>query len=537
MGAVHSVRYRQEKQELNHWLSYAYVTKDRSWGNILYLIYLVIFFSVWWFVVLVFFAGGGAIILNILNPQNPRLAAVSLELFAFFIWFVIVGWRSLRRSPVMFSEEDAYLVCQMPLNPRTIVLRWLLMPWIKSLIPFAFFAITLGFSLAETTMIAGKMTIDRLFIYAWQGVQALLICIPLHLTLFVLIWAIGVWRMNAERQKRSLAVPLILFGLVCLFLLLGIDYSIGIKLAAPLGEWTGAAALFVKAGFRHEALSIALIIGWFVVSFSFLFLWILSSEFSPSWSAHETKETDKLRTLARYGFTHQVQEMRVKKRLGTRKKSIWAPVWVGPAAMIWKDLIQYWRAFSWGDFFNLTFFISSMLGFMYLPDISSRIFVIVFWAIETANVTTTRLRNDLSRWVIVKQLPLARHVWIPSDLIATSVLVCVTSLVGLLFGSILAGSFPPFEILLIPGMIASVAGMASFDIIRKARSDLLMRGISPGMSELTTIGGALCAGIPVLIATLMTGWVGILIAFVTSVLIAGGMLYLTIDAYRFIDQM
>ncbi|NLN69685.1 MAG: hypothetical protein GX142_02720 [Chloroflexi bacterium] len=200
-------------------MSFAFVSDDRSWENILYLIYLVIFFSVWWFVVLVFFAGGGAAILQGLNPQQPQIAAVAVALIAFLLWFVVAGFRSLRRSPVVFSEEDAYLVCQMPLDPRKLGLRWMLMPWLKSLVPFAAFAVTLGFSLAEVGMNPGAITINRVLNYSWQGLRALLAIIPIHLAMFTMIWIIGAWRVNARRYNRLLPGPTALFGMSGLFLL------------------------------------------------------------------------------------------------------------------------------------------------------------------------------------------------------------------------------------------------------------------------------------------------------------------------------
>ncbi|MCB5229250.1 MAG: hypothetical protein LHW44_04170 [Candidatus Cloacimonetes bacterium] len=535
MGAVGWLRFRQEKQELNHWLSYAFVPQERSWENTLYLIYLAIFFSVWWFVVLVFFAGGGATILTGINPEKPHLVAIIFELCAFLIWFVFAGYRGLRRSPVVFSEEDAYLVCQMPLNPRKVCLRWMLIPWLKSLLPFAVFAITLGFSLAEITLVNGEITITRLMAYASQGLQALLVCIPFHLILFTLVWVIGVLRMNARRMKRRPTVAVLVFGLLCLFLLSQIGNTLGLT-PGILGSWYYPAVDFFLAGFGYRSLGVASMIGWCLAAICITLLWIISDQFSPSWAAQETKEIDRLKSLERYGFSFQARELRIKRRLRLRDNPAWTPGWEGPAALIWKDLLQYWRGFSGGDFFDLLFFISSMMGFIYLPTLSSRFFVIVFWAMQTAKLTTTRLQNDLSRWVIFKQLPMPRYQWILAELSVGSLLVGAVSLIGMALGSILAGRFLPVEVMLLPGMIVSVAGMASFDLIRKARTDLMLRGSSPTVSELSTVGGALCAGIPVILETLIKGWPGKLIAILASMLIAVLMLNFAVDALRTVDQ-
>ncbi|NLN69686.1 MAG: hypothetical protein GX142_02725 [Chloroflexi bacterium] len=311
----------------------------------------------------------------------------------------------------------------------------------------------------------------------------------------------------------------------------------GFALAAPSGGWDGGVGFILRAGFGQAPLIKALLMGWWLAAMFIMVFWLVSGQFSASWAAQETKETDQMKSLSRYGFAHQVREMRVKNRLRLRDQVIWAPAWEGSAGIVWKDLLQYWRSFSWDDFFELVVLISSMMGLILLPTLSSRFFVVVFWAMRTGKITTARLQNDLSRWMIIKQLPLDCNQWIPADLTSTSILVGLASLIGMILGSLQVRRFPPVEAVLLPGMIASVAGMAGFDLMRKARADLLLRGVSPQVSELAIIGSALCAGVPVSLTALVAGWPGVLIGYSASILIAGLMLSLAVNALRYNAQV
>ena len=148
--AIHWIRSRKESRELSYWLSFVYFdTKDRSLNNRIYLVYLVVFFSVWWFIALLWFAKAGATLLTMFSPIDPTGLAIALNLLVLLVWFIVSFIQALRRSPVKFSEEDSLLTCQMPLNPRQVVMRWMAMPWVKSLLPFILLALVLGFSLAE----------------------------------------------------------------------------------------------------------------------------------------------------------------------------------------------------------------------------------------------------------------------------------------------------------------------------------------------------------------------------------------------------
>ncbi len=73
MQAVHWLRSRQEERELIYWLSIAsYDVRDRSVNNRIYLLYLIVFFSIWIFMTLTLFASAGARDSACRQSRQPR---------------------------------------------------------------------------------------------------------------------------------------------------------------------------------------------------------------------------------------------------------------------------------------------------------------------------------------------------------------------------------------------------------------------------------------------------------------------------------
>jgi hypothetical protein len=137
MQAVHWLRSLQEELELTYWLAIvSYKRHDHSISNRIYLLYLIIFFSIWIFVTLTFFASGGELLLRLINSDDPIQAAIFLETLLLGTWSIFGLWQSCKRSPVSFSEQDALLICQMPVSRRKVTMRWFLMPWLKNAILF-----------------------------------------------------------------------------------------------------------------------------------------------------------------------------------------------------------------------------------------------------------------------------------------------------------------------------------------------------------------------------------------------------------------
>ena len=526
MRALHWLRSRQEAEELSYWFSLvSYNPKDQSLNNRIYLVYLLVFFSAWWFMVLVWFASTGASLLAMIFPAAILPGTVGLELIVLLIWFLTVMVLSLLRSPVAFSEEDATLVCQMPLRPRGLVLRWSLMPWVKSVIPFLALAMVLGFSLAQVELTQQGVTDPNVFQYIVRGLRAALAILPLHLAGFGLIWANGVWLMSRQRRVTAWIVPVLAIVGVGLLLLSGILASFGVELPSGLAAPSGVLPALLRAGYIGDGLGAALRIAGLADLVVILLLYLSAGRFSASQAAQETQTQVTNRNLSRYGFTNQVRDRKAQKRLGFVRRTAWLPGWQGAAALTWKDALQSWRSVDIGMLYRLMTFFGVGLGLAFIPSLGGRLLLILTWALMATQFLTRRLREDLAHWVLLRQLPLKPLEFVLADLAFPGGLLLLVGLLGMLGGSLL-GTQSLWLGLSLPGMIASIAGVSAFTIFRHSRVDLLLSGLAPSVNEFGVLIAFVCASIPVAIYSLFPGFLGAIGGLLSSLLVG----YLALNA-------
>ncbi|MBG0787860.1 MAG: hypothetical protein H0S79_22455, partial [Anaerolineaceae bacterium] len=258
-----------------------------------------------------------------------------------------------------------------------------------------------------------------------------------------------------------------------------------------------------------------------IIALVIIILMVLSAgRFSASQAAHETKAQVADRELRRYGFSAQVRARRVQKRLGAARRAHWQPEWTGASALIWKDVLGTWRGFDISYFYRLMTFMGVGLGLVFIPTLGGRIILILTWALQASKFLTSRLREDLTHWTITRQQPFRPMNWILADLGFSSLLILFFGLLGMLGGAALGGQLPLAELLSLPGMIFSMAGASAAVIFRHARIDLLMAGQTPGINEFGVLLVALTAGVPVVIYSIVPGWLGVLFGVMASLFIA-----------------
>ena len=535
MKAIHWVRSRQEERELAFWLSIvSFDHRDHSFTNRIYFLYLILFFSVWVFVTLTFFASGGSILLSFINPGVPISAAMTIETLIIGIWNTISLRQSLKRSPVIFSEQDATLICQMPVNPRFVTLRWLLLPWLKSVIPISLLAIMLGFSLAEIALPGSG--VSHLPEYAGYGFRALLAIVPIHLGLFVMQWVVGIYGMQKSHQRRWLAgLFVILSILITLFLL---RLSQNMENAAQI-PWNNLAMLILyplQAGFGLGDVWVTLPISISISVIVLGFLYLVSGKFLLSQAAEETHALHTLNSALQFGFTSLGQQLKTKQKLGITRSPTRLPALVGEKVLIWKDILQSQRSFEILSLTNWVTILGLMISISFLSDLSSRALLFTIWVITTGKVSVKRLRSDLSCWVLVRQFPFSHKEFIIHDLFMSFFLTWILSLAGLGIGAVLSGNPVSSLAFLIPGVTAGVAGMAASDVIRRSRSDLLVDGLVPEIGAGGIILGLLFTGIPLSVHALFSGILWFSLSFLLSILLGIGAFYIASTAYRNIGR-
>lgn len=532
MNPVHWIRSRQEERELAYWLSFvAYDSRDRSFNNRLYFVYLVVFFTIWTFVTLALFAGGLATFLKTLSPADPARAAIFLEILLLGLWGVFSLRKACQRSPIVFSEEDATLICQTPVSRRQVTMRWFLMPWFKNAVPFWLIAVGLGFAFAEISL-TGIIDATRIPEYTGYGLRSWVALLPVHLALFLIIWIVGVYRLQKSIERGWLAWLAIPIALVVFYALLAVS-----RMSDP--AWDSLRQVLILpflSGFGKANLVIGLVAGGCAVIGTLAVLYWESETLSLSRAAQETQELDTISTAQRYGFTSYAQELQARRRVGTNRVSSRLPGRPGAAALIWKDIIQSQRAFRLSDVLPWILIFGAMFSLPFLPDLGSRALAVAVWVIQMGKVLAGRVRSDLAHWSLVRQLPIAHGKLVISDLSLAYVLGTSVSLAGLVLGSmILRSPFSPVAVIL-PGIVAAVAGMAAFDVMRRSRSNLLLNGTVPEVSAGGIILGVLFAFIPLLVSALLPGGMGFLLSIPISWLLGILALTLAVRSYRNIDD-
>jgi len=535
MDAVHWVRTRQEERELTYWLSIvSYDHRDHSFNNRIYLLYLIVFFSVWIFITLTFLASGGAVFLRLLNPEDPARAAIFLEVLLLGVWSVFALWQSVKRSPVVFSEQDATLICQMPLSHRQVTMRWFFMPWLKSAIPFWLVAITIGFSLAEIAM-PGTMGASRLPEYAGYGIRAWIAILPVQLALFSLQWIVGVYRLQKDLERRWLVWPVLTTAIVFLAFLLFFTFGASVPFSLPWNSIAEAILFPLQSGFGHGDLFVSLLSsGLFAVVLLGILFWI-SDTFSLSRAAQETQEMEVLNSALRFGFTSYAENLQTQQRLGMSRAPSRLPVSAGAGMLIWKDILQSQRSFRLSALSTWFIIFGIMSGLSLLPDLSSRAVAIAVWVIMIGKVSVIRIRSDLSCWSLVRQLPIAHKKFLLFELGSAYLLSVIISLTGLAVSSIISRTPIDGLAALVPGIIAGVAGMAIFDVTRRSRSSLLLNGVVPQVGAGGILLGLIFAAVPIFIDTFLSGMIGLFLAFSSSLLLGIIAFNLAVHFYHNID--
>jgi len=204
---------KQVLSNINYWLAIVgYDIHDRSASARVYLLYLITFFSTWALAIMFLISDFMA------NTLSPFLAShgmtftdivPTISMLLLILWSLYSIYEATNRSPLIFSEDDAHLLCQTPVNRRFVTLAWFFGKWPSSALLILATTATVGFAFLELEINNGIkiMSAGHLAIAA---LKPLSIIIPLHLGLFALVWVVGIYRLqqNITRIKimRSLRI-------------------------------------------------------------------------------------------------------------------------------------------------------------------------------------------------------------------------------------------------------------------------------------------------------------------------------------------
>jgi len=543
MQAVWMVRSRQILSRFRFFLAiFGYDRNDRSLTHKIYLIYAVVFYTLWAFAVLSLLAGVTAQFLEDIGklggqstgiPISLPNLAVGISTLGLLVWFILAAYRASRRSPIIFSEEDAYLICQTPADRRAVALAWLAGQWPPGAAPIWAIAVTLGFALIEASS-QGNLNGADIPRYVLAGFRSLSIVLFLQLGMLAIVWALGVLRL----QKDRIRLQLYLLPLVGAALLAVTWFSSGWSGFIPATAPGWALILLpveipLQAGYSLSNWGPGMLIslGW--AATGLLILTWAAADINLSRAAQESRglpvrgrsvlsEPSRRTQPAGKGDILGAEHLPSQwfKRLDWEARN-------KAQSLVLKDLVQSARL-HWltrlGRWIGLYLVGLAVLVIPTLPgsDWTVGALALVYWALMVAQQSTFRLKDDLAKWLLFRQLPVAARQVISGDLIiawARAVLIAWASLataaflefagLPVLFGA----NWTVFLglALLAAFMIGCIGLFGALDMLRQAKSALLLAGQSPQVGMLSLFLGGSIALIAALLVSQLA-WIGILLA-------------------------
>jgi hypothetical protein len=533
MRPVWMVRSRQIAKKLAFWLALiGYDSRDRSLSHRIYLAYASIFMSLWGFAMLSLVAGAAATGLTGTGIGSANQAAAGLSLLVLVVWFLYQLWQVSRRSPFVFSEEDAHLMCQTPVRRSFVAISWFAGDWFLQALPFWALGVTFGFAMIESQL-GGNVPFTELFRYIVSGLRALSLFIPLHLGLLALLWALGALRLQGDREWRRLP-GLVLTGIA--LIIISFAWGIGNPdfrgLVAPLGQvilWPLHYPL--QAAFSVQPWGSGLVIALGVASLGLVTLVVSGEGLNLSRAAQESTQREQIQNAQRYGMSGLAREIKQRDRLDTGRAPTRLPARPGSWVLPWKDILQSRYELGLAEVWNWLVLLGISTSLLLAPDFGSRLLLSAFWVFALSQRATSRLRADLSNWWVLRSLPFPPENLLRAELALPWGLVVATSWMAMLLGGAGLGSTRLGLALLVPPVCMLVSVIAAYDILRQSKADMLLNGNPPGISALAIIAGVVCL---VLLAAI-TWWAGVFLAFTICILLAYGLWKMAANQYRSIS--
>jgi hypothetical protein len=492
LRVVWLVMSRQLKTQLEFWLLLVdYNQKSRSISDWLYQGYLFIFAIIWGLAMLTLLADFSGQVLVAIPFTSYESTALAIGSIAFILFFLLELFSASRRSPFVFSEADAHLICQTPVDRRIVAIVWFFRAWLfRSLIIYPA-SIVLGYALLEAQF-TGELSISHLPIYMLAGFRMLVIAIPVHLALHTLAWAAGAWRLHGNRDLPALhwSAPILAILLLTGCVLSTFGYEVDVQ------TWLFPLVFPLQAGLGIVSFlpGLSLAISW--AALGGLLLWISSGKISLARASQETRIQEALQAAVWTMSFDLEREIKQRQRLGAGRKPSRLPIKPGLHALLWRNCVHSLRSFRLRQIFTWLWIFGLTLGVLLVDDLWMRILITGFWLFTLGNKAVHYPKMDLSKWWLMRQLPFPSNNIVLVDIalplagigLAGSVALAVAFFIGLEIHPILPWLF-------LPGIIG-VTLAAAVDILLRIKGDHLLEGYPPGTSLLTILMGALVLGIP-----------------------------------------
>ncbi len=453
--------------------------RDHSLNNLLYFIYFCTFWLIWVVAVFALLASALVEAFALIAGTFSSTLATLISAFILAIWGLFKFWQVTGRSPFVFSESDAYLLCQTPVSRQSVGLAWFLMDWFGAAIPFAVGAVLFSFTLTDIAL-SDTVSFHTLWAYFVSSLRSLVIILPLQMGLQAGLYGLGAMRLRRDYLPRKLfwfwlrltALPLGLGLLAGLFfpqwrsiILTPLTFPLQAAFGDGLSliEWLPGAGLAIVT----LALGMAILLTW-------------TSRMHLGRAAQETRLVSFVR-LARSVMNYELIENieRQSKMKATHSPSHLPIIRSGVWMLVRKNLIQAWRSkrsrqvVRWVSVFFLI--PSALLS----PSWITQLILFGLWAVSLGSLITNRLRRDLTRWWLLRSLPIKNANLLLSLLGPTWGLGLLLAWLAL----VLTNPSPPFGFLmavLLPFLVACATLGSAHDILEHAKAQALM---APSLAE------------------------------------------------------
>ena len=444
--------------------------RDHSLTNRLYFVYFCVFWLAWGVAVFALLGSALAQTFDFLPAVSPSTLATQIGAFILAAWGLFKLWQVTGCSPFVFSESDAYLLCQTPVYRRSVGLAWFLMDWFGTAFLFAAGSILISFALTDLAL-SDVASFQSLPTYFASSLRSLVIILPLQMGLQAGLYGLGALRLRRDRPLEKLfwlrltVLPLGLGLLTALFFpnwRAIVLTPLNFPLQAAFGEAVSPIAWLNRAGLTMLILALGMTV---------LLIW--TSRMHLGRAAQETRLVSVIR-LARSVMNYELIEniQRQSKLKATRSPSH-LPARSGVWMLVWKNLVQSWRSLPASQVVRwaMVFFLS--IGLFLSSGWTVKLILGGLWAVLLGSLTTDRLRSDLASWWLLRSLPFQS-----SKLLLT--LLGPAWGFGVLLGWLalaLTNPLPPFGFLmaaLLPFLVASAALGSTHDILDHAKAQVLM---------------------------------------------------------------
>jgi hypothetical protein len=468
MKAVWFVRSKELAGRLRFWTAMVgYDPRDRSLNQNIYLMYVVIFFSIWGFAMLALLADQAAILLTSIRGLTASTISIIAMMAMIILEFITVGYRAGKSSPFIFSAADAELVCQTPVNRGQVALAWYFGEWIGS--GLIFVALGVIFRYASLEIIEQKqvawMDLPR---YILAGIQVTSIVLPLFMMVMAICYALGALRLRGEQDipwlrwiPIMIAMILILVGLVNRSVVSALLWIFLYPIKAGFGE------VFWLGGF-----SLALTLP----GLGLLALYASGLRLNLSRAAQESRFRWAEQQVRWLGGTSVRGDMVRREKLGIGHEPIRFPGRAGAWALLWKDWvasvrsIQFIEVLSWLGIFGL------VLGMIWAANWGTQALIFLLGCELIGQRCTERLRSDLRVWTITRQLAVRSDTALAAEICSPVSLATLLAWLAMLAGHWLGRSVHISFFFQAPLLVLCITLATSYDILRHSQSSDLLAG-------------------------------------------------------------